>query len=94
MRNPKWHRDEIILALDLYYSLESGEMSANNININSVPERTNITYNKMPPTAFITQEVRSPGEGLKAVATSAAKLGAATAKLLTIKKKAGPTQDK
>ena len=48
----------------------------------------------MPPIAFDTEKAHSPGEGLKAVATSAAKLGAATAKLLTIKKKAGPTQNK
>lgn len=33
MRNPKWHRDEVILALDLYYSLESGQMSASNPNV-------------------------------------------------------------
>lgn len=30
MRNPNWHRDEIILALDLYFQLESGEMNSNN----------------------------------------------------------------
>jgi len=27
MRNPKWHRDEIILALDLYSRMESGKMN-------------------------------------------------------------------
>ena len=41
MRNPKWHRDEIILALDLYYSLESGEMSANNIKVIELSEILN-----------------------------------------------------
>lgn len=30
MRNPKWHRDEIILALDLYFKLESGKIHAGN----------------------------------------------------------------
>ena len=71
------------------------EKQDNSININSIPGRNNtITNSKMPPIAFDTEKAHSPGEGLKAVATSAAKLGAATAKLLTIKKKAGPTQDK
>ena len=30
MRNPKWHRDEIILALDLYHSLEPGQIHGRN----------------------------------------------------------------
>lgn len=30
MRNPKWHRDEIILALDLYFKLEPGQIHARN----------------------------------------------------------------
>ncbi len=30
MRNPKWHRDEIILALDLYFRLDSGKIHAGN----------------------------------------------------------------
>lgn len=30
MRNPKWHRDEIILALDLYFRLASGKIHAGN----------------------------------------------------------------
>ena len=30
MRNPKWHRDEIILALDLYFRLDPGQISARN----------------------------------------------------------------
>ena len=33
MRNPKWHRDEIILALDLYFNLESGQMNSTNPEI-------------------------------------------------------------
>ena len=30
MRNPKWHRDEIILALDLYFKTKPGSISASN----------------------------------------------------------------
>jgi 5-methylcytosine-specific restriction enzyme A len=30
MKNPKWHRDEIILALDLYFKLKHGDINANN----------------------------------------------------------------
>lgn len=30
MRNPKWHRDEIILALDLYFSRERGSIDGKN----------------------------------------------------------------
>ncbi|MBS9525855.1 HNH endonuclease [Litoribacter alkaliphilus] len=30
MRNPKWHRDEIILALDLYFQLEPGQIHGRN----------------------------------------------------------------
>jgi 5-methylcytosine-specific restriction protein A len=33
MRNPKWHRDEIILALDLYFDSELGPMDARNPKI-------------------------------------------------------------
>ncbi|MBD9178667.1 MAG: HNH endonuclease [Odoribacter splanchnicus] len=33
MKNPKWHRDEIILALDLYFQLEPGQMHAKNPKI-------------------------------------------------------------
>lgn len=33
MRNPKWHRDEIILALDLYFDKELGPMDAGNPKI-------------------------------------------------------------
>lgn len=29
-RNPKWQRDEIILALDLYFSIEPGQIGARN----------------------------------------------------------------
>lgn len=30
MRNPKWHRDELILALDLYFKVEPGQIHARN----------------------------------------------------------------
>ena len=30
LRNPKWHRDEIILALDLYFQLKPGEIHSRN----------------------------------------------------------------
>ncbi|PST83890.1 HNH endonuclease [Pedobacter yulinensis] len=33
MRNPKWHRDELILALDLYFKTEPGKMHARNAKI-------------------------------------------------------------
>ena len=33
MRNPKWHRDEIILALDLYFSLDRGSIDDKNPKI-------------------------------------------------------------
>ncbi|SFD20171.1 5-methylcytosine-specific restriction enzyme A [Chitinophaga sp. CF118] len=33
MRNPKWHRDEIILALDLYFNPDRGSLDSNNPNI-------------------------------------------------------------
>lgn len=33
MRNPKWHRDEIILALDLYFRLDSSKMTSSHPEI-------------------------------------------------------------
>ena len=33
MRNPPWHRDEIILALDLYFKTVSGQIHARNPKI-------------------------------------------------------------
>lgn len=41
MRNPKWHRDEVILALDLYYNLESGQMNSNNPEVIKLSELLN-----------------------------------------------------
>jgi 5-methylcytosine-specific restriction protein A len=33
MKNPNWQRDEIVLALDLYFDLEYGEMHDHNPKI-------------------------------------------------------------
>lgn len=41
MRNPKWHRDEIILALDLYFDKELGPMDAGNPKIIALSELLN-----------------------------------------------------
>jgi len=53
MRNPKWHRDEVILALDLYYELDSSQMSSKNQKIidlseilNKLPIHKNRTYHE------------------------------------------------
>lgn len=44
MRNPKWHRDEIILALDLYFSTDRGSMDSRNPKVIEVSE----IINKLP----------------------------------------------
>lgn len=44
MGNPKWHRDEIILALDLYYDKALGPMDSGNLKIISLSE----LLNKLP----------------------------------------------
>lgn len=44
MRNPKWHRDEIILALDLYYHLDSGQMNSSNPKVIELSD----LLNKLP----------------------------------------------
>lgn len=41
MRNPKWHRDEIILALDLYSRLEPGQIHARNPEIQELSRLLN-----------------------------------------------------
>lgn len=41
MRNPKWHRDEIILALDLYSRLEPGQIHARNPDIQELSRLLN-----------------------------------------------------
>lgn len=44
MRNPQWHRDEIILALDLYFRLEPGQIHARNSEVIKLSE----IINKLP----------------------------------------------
>lgn len=44
MRNPKWHRDEIILALDLYFSENRGSVDARNPKVIELSE----TLNRLP----------------------------------------------
>ncbi|HMK18417.1 MAG TPA: HNH endonuclease [Chitinophagaceae bacterium] len=41
MRNPKWHRDEIILALDLYFSKDRGSIDSGNPKIIEVSKVLN-----------------------------------------------------
>jgi 5-methylcytosine-specific restriction protein A len=41
MRNPKWHRDEIILALDLYFDNELGSIDSGNPKIIALSELLN-----------------------------------------------------
>jgi 5-methylcytosine-specific restriction protein A len=41
MRNPKWHRDEAILALDLYFDKNIGSMNSNNPKIVALSELLN-----------------------------------------------------
>ncbi len=41
MRNPKWHRDEIILALDLYFDKDLGPMDSRNPKIIALSELLN-----------------------------------------------------
>ena len=61
MRNPKWHRDEVILALDLYYDLESGEMNSNNLEVIKLSELINrllIHINRPDQERFLTRELK------------------------------------
>ncbi len=44
MRNPKWHRDEIILALDLYFRPDRGSLDSKNPKIIALSQ----TLNKLP----------------------------------------------
>lgn len=64
MRPPRWHRDEIILALDLYYSLEPKEMDNKNpkvMQLSKILNRLPIHSNRNE-----SQKFRNPnGVGLK-----------------------------
>lgn len=42
MKNPKWHRDEIILALDLYFRSDRGSIDARNPNIITLSQELNL----------------------------------------------------
>jgi len=64
MRNPKWHRDEIILALDLYFKLEPGQIHARNQDVIELSD----TLNQLPIHEFRpdAEKFRNPnGVGLK-----------------------------
>lgn len=64
MRNPKWHRDEIILALDLYFKSDRGSIDARNPNIIKLSEE----LNQLPifPLRPDAERFRNPnGVGLK-----------------------------
>lgn len=41
MRNPAWHRDEIILALDLYFASDRGSLDSGNIRVKEVSKLLN-----------------------------------------------------
>lgn len=64
MRNPKWNRDEIILALDLFFTLEPGQIHGRNPAIIELSE----VLNRLPIFEFRPDSVkfRNPnGVGLK-----------------------------
>lgn len=42
MKNPKWHRDELILALDLYFRPDRGSIDARNPNIVALSQELNL----------------------------------------------------
>mgnify|MGYP003636141666 FL=1 len=64
MRPPRWHRDEIILALDLYFTIEPKEMDNRNSKVIELSELLNmlpIHHNRLT-----NQKFRNPnGVGLK-----------------------------
>lgn len=64
MRNPPWHRDEIILALDLYSRLEPGQIHAKNPDIKELSR----LLNRLPIFGLRPDEVKfrnANGVGLK-----------------------------
>lgn len=54
MKNPKWHRDEIILALDLYFQEDRGSIDARNPKIIELSE----ILNKLPIHTIIPDSVK------------------------------------
>lgn len=62
MKNSKWHRDEIILALDLYFQLKPGQISAKNDRIIELSK----ILNQLPNCQERKEKFRNPnGVGLK-----------------------------
>ena len=64
MRNPKWHRDEILLALDLYNKLEPGQIHSRNPDIIEL----SVILNQLPIHDIRPDEVKfrnANGVGLK-----------------------------
>jgi len=51
MKNPKWHRDEAILVLDLYFDKNLGTINSNNPKIIALSELLNrlSIHNHKPP---------------------------------------------
>jgi 5-methylcytosine-specific restriction enzyme A len=81
MRNPKWHRDEIILALDLYFNPERGSLDKSNPkvirlsqelnNLPLFPERPDAEKFRNPNgvalklTNFLALDPAYPGKGMQ-----------------------------
>lgn len=64
MKNPKWHRDEIILALDLYFQPDRGSIDKHNPKVQELSE----LLNRLPlyPDRPDAEKFRNPnGVGLK-----------------------------
>lgn len=64
MRNPKWHRDEIILALDLYFRLNPGQIHSRNPEVQELSQ----ILNRLPIHNIRPDEAKfrnSNGVGLK-----------------------------
>lgn len=62
MRNPKWHRDELILALNLYFELEPGQIHNRNPKIIQLSD----VLNQLPIHLDRYEKFRNPnGVGLK-----------------------------
>ncbi len=49
MKNPKWHRDEIILALELYFRTEPGAMHNHNPEVIELSEILNTQFRSIDP---------------------------------------------
>jgi 5-methylcytosine-specific restriction protein A len=56
MKNPNWHRDEAILALDLYFDKNLGSINSNNPKIVALSE----LLNRLPIRNNVQQTFRNP----------------------------------